>query len=168
MAKLPLIYCDMDGVLADFKTAASKTTGMSINKWMNIPSGQGKWDPIRNNKRFWYDLPWQPGGRQLWSFISKHKPSILSAYVAKGYDPNCIPGKTHWAKTKLGLTTRRINLVLRSEKKLFAKMHSRNGEKVILIDDYKPNVDEFTRLGGIGIYHTNTENTISKLKKLGF
>ena len=46
MAMLPRIYCDMDGVLADFKTAAVKTTGMSINKWMNIPSSKKKWEAI--------------------------------------------------------------------------------------------------------------------------
>ena len=43
-----IIYCDMDGVLADFKTAAVKTNGMSINKWMNIPSSQQKWERIKN------------------------------------------------------------------------------------------------------------------------
>ena len=30
----PRIYCDMDGVLCDFKTAAQKATGMPISKWM--------------------------------------------------------------------------------------------------------------------------------------
>ena len=30
----PRIYCDMDGVLCDFKTAAQKVTGMPITKWM--------------------------------------------------------------------------------------------------------------------------------------
>ena len=92
----PIIYCDMDGVLADFKTAAVKVNGMSINRWMNIPSSQQKWERIKNNKNFWHNLPWMPGGRALWSYISKFNPQILSAYVEETYDPNCIPGKTAW------------------------------------------------------------------------
>jgi hypothetical protein len=84
----------MDGVLADFKTAAVKTTGMSINRWMNIPSSKQKWSLILQNKNFWYDLPWMQGGKQLWSYISKHDPHILSAYVEENFDPNCIPGKS--------------------------------------------------------------------------
>ena len=92
----PIIYCDMDGVLADFKTGAQKTTGMSINKWMNIPSSREKWSHIKKKKDFWSTLPWMSGGRQLWSYISKFDPHILSAYVEESYDPNCIPGKTKW------------------------------------------------------------------------
>ena len=42
----------MDGVLADFKTAAVKVNGMSINKWMNIPSSREKWERIKNNSIF--------------------------------------------------------------------------------------------------------------------
>ena len=169
MAMLPRIYCDMDGVLADFKTAAVKTTGMSINKWMNIPSSKKKWEAIRNESSFWYTLPWMPGGKQLWRFIEKYKPHILSAYVEESTDPNCVPGKTKWLQTYAGISNkRRINLVRRSEKGLYAKMHARNGDKVILIDDYPKNVEDFTRYGGIGIYHTNSSSTISKLKKLGF
>ena len=49
-----IIYCDMDGVLADFKTAAVKTNGMSINKWMNIPSSQQKWERIKNTSNLFY------------------------------------------------------------------------------------------------------------------
>ena len=89
----PIIYCDMDGVLADFKTGAQRTTGMSINKWMNIPSSREKWALIKAKKDFWSTLPWMPGGRQLWSYISKFDPHILSAYVEESYDPNCIPGR---------------------------------------------------------------------------
>ena len=162
---MAIIYCDMDGVLADFKTAAVRTTGMSINKWMNIPSSKEKWSLIKQKKDFWSTLPWMPGGRQLWSYISKFDPHILSAYVEETYDPNCIPGKTEWLRKNTRLTDKsRINLVRRKEKKNFA---TRGGQKNILIDDYIKNVREFTSAGGIGIHHTSTSKTLSELKKLG-
>jgi Fe-S cluster biosynthesis and repair protein YggX len=155
----------MDGVLADFKKAAVKTTGMSINQWMNIPSSKEKWSKIKQNKNFWYDMPWMQGGKQLWSYISKFDPHILSAYVEESYDPNCIPGKTAWLRKNTGLINKqKINLVRRKEKKLFAK----RGNPAILIDDYEKNIREFTQAGGVGIHHTNTSKTISQLKKLGF
>lgn len=161
----PIIYCDMDGVLADFKKAAIKTTGMSINRWMNISTSKEKWSKINKNKNFWYDMPWMQGGKQLWSYISKFEPHILSAYVEESYDPNCIPGKTAWLRKNTGLiNSQKINLVRRKEKKLFAK----RGNPAILIDDYEKNIREFTQAGGVGIHHTNTSKTISQLKKLGF
>lgn len=161
----PIIYCDMDGVLADFKTGAQKTTGMSINQWMNIPRSKEKWAPIKAKKDFWSTLPWMSGGKQLWSYISKFDPHILSAYVEESFDPNCIPGKTEWLRKNVGMTSRsKINLVRRSEKKLFAK----RGNPAILIDDYEKNIREFTQAGGVGIHHTNTSKTIAQLKKLGF
>ena len=33
-----------------------KVNGMSINKWMNIPSSQQKWERIKNNSTFWHNL----------------------------------------------------------------------------------------------------------------
>ena len=157
----PRIYCDMDGVLCDFKTAAQKATGMPITKWM-YSSKTEKWQPIKDTPKFWHTMPWQAGGRSLWSFISKYKPHILSAYVEESFDPNCIPGKTKWLKTNVGVSTDRINLVKRVQKQNFANKNS------ILIDDYNKNVSDFKRRGGIGIYHTSTSNTIRQLKKLGF
>ena len=154
----------MDGVLCDFKTAAQKVTGMPITKWM-YASKTEKWQPIKDTPKFWHTLPWQAGGRQLWSYISKYKPHILSAYVEQTFDPNCIPGKSHWARTKLGLSAGRINLVTRRQKQLYAKS---GGQPAILIDDYPKNTIQFTRKGGIGIHHTSTSNTIKELKKLGF
>lgn len=155
----------MDGVLADFKTAAVKTTGMSINRWMNIPSSKQKWSLILQNKNFWYDLPWMQGGKQLWSYISKHDPHILSAYVEENFDPNCIPGKKAWLRKNVNMVNpQKVNLVKRREKKLFAK----RGKPAILIDDYEKNVRDFNMSGGIGIHHTSTSKTIQQLKRLGF
>ena len=54
-------------------------------------------------------MPWMAGGKQLWNFISMYRPHILSAYVEESFDPNCIPGKTKWLKTNVGVSTDRIN-----------------------------------------------------------
>jgi hypothetical protein len=164
MAKLPRIYCDMDGVLCDFAKGVQKITGKSIDQW-SYGSKTEKWAKVKATPKFWHTLPWEAGGRQLWSFISKHSPHILSAYVEESFDPNCIPGKTHWARVNLGLSAPKINLVKRVQKQLYAKVL---GDPAILIDDYKKNVDQFTQRGGIGIHHTSTSNTIRQLKRLGF
>ena len=164
MNQLPRIYCDMDGVLCDFAKVAEKVTGMSITKW-SYGSKSEKWDPIKNTPKFWHTLPWMDGGKELWNFISKYKPHILSAYVEESFDPHCIPGKSYWAKTNLGITSARINLVKRVQKQNYAKVA---GIPAVLIDDYKKNTDQFTQRGGIGILHTTTPNTIRELKKLGF
>ena len=167
MNNLPRIYCDMDGVLADFKTAAEKVTGIQIDKWMDIgyKDKQKKWQPIIDKKDFWHTLPWQPGGQQLWSYINNYEPHILSAYVEHATDPNCIPGKRHWAKSRLNLPDSRIHLVKRVQKQNYAMY---NGEPALLIDDYIKNINQFKAQGGIGIHHISAASTITQLKKLGF
>ena len=158
------IYCDMDGVLCDFAKGVEKVIGKSITQW-SYGSKSEKWDKIKATPKFWHTLPWENGGKELWSFIKKHQPHILSAYVEESFDPNCIPGKSHWARTKLGVAPGRTNLVKRVQKQNYAKVA---GQPAILIDDYKKNTDQFTAKGGIGIHHTSTSNTIRELKKLGF
>ena len=168
--KLPRIYCDMDGVVCNFEKAAEKAVGMPMSQWAKEPgkkfkSIRDKWKPIMQTKNFWSSLPWAPGGQRLWSFINKYDPHILSAYVEQTTDPNCIPGKSKWARTRLGMSGSKINLVKRKEKQNFAKV---GGLPTILIDDYAKNISQFKARGGIGILHTSTSNTISQLKKLGF
>ena len=160
----PRIYCDMDGVLCDFAKGVEKVIGKSITQW-SYGSKSEKWDKIKSTPKFWHTLPWENGVKELWSFIKKHQPHILSAYVEESFDPNCIPGKSHWARTKLGVAPGRTNLVKRVQKQNYAKVA---GQPAILIDDYKKNTDQFTAKGGIGIHHTSTSNTIRELKKLGF
>jgi len=157
---LPRIYCDMDGVLCDFVLAAKRATGQN---WLGLRSGQD-WESIKRTKNFWSTMPWTRDGRQLWNFIKKYQPHILSAYSIE--DPNCIPGKRKWLKSNLGYTQNfMINIVRRREKKNFA-MNKR--QPAILIDDYPKNVQQFKSAGGIGILHSNTQTTISQLRKIGF
>ena len=157
---LPRIYCDMDGVLCDFVLAAKRATGQN---WLGLRSGQD-WDSIKKTKNFWSAMAWTGDCRRLWKFIKKYQPHILSAYSIE--DPNCIPGKRRWLKSNLGYTQNSmINIVRRREKRNFAM----NGRRpAILIDDYPKNISDFKSAGGIGIIHSNTQTTISQLKRFGF
>jgi len=165
MANLPRIYCDMDGVLCDFGSQLRKATGMSKEKFMAIPSSKNKWQPILEYPNFWSNMPWLGQGRILWNYIQKFNPHILSAYLEKTFDPNCIPGKTEWVKKNLGLSQSKIHLVRRKEKQNYAKVV---GEPAILIDDYDKNTSQFTNRGGIGITFRSASQVIAELKKLGF
>jgi len=154
------IYCDMDGVLADFVKGAETLTGKSITDWSKGSKAE-KWGEIKSKPDFWKTLPWMKGGQELWNFIKKYDTEILSAYVEDTYDKNCIPGKKAWASTKLGLSSNKINLVKRVQKQRYANKNS------ILIDDYPKNVNEFRAKGGLGVVHNgDTSRTIRLLKKL--
>ena len=157
---LPRIYLDMVGVLCDFVLAAKRATGQN---WLGLRSVQD-WESIKRTKNFWSTMPWTGDGRRLWNFIKKYQPHILSAYSIE--DPNCIPGKRKWLKSNLGYTQNSmINIVRRREKRNFA-MDGRR--PAILIDDYPKNISDFKSAGGIGIIHSNTQTTISQLKRFGF
>lgn len=166
-----VIFCDMDGVLCDFYTQVEKVTKQPFSTWSTRePGGKyktkyEKWEPLLKYKPFWSTMPWMPGGRQLWSYIRKHDPRILSAYLESVTDPNCIPGKKAWLSRNVGLSGPRVHLVRRNDKQLYATRFP--GKKSVLIDDFPKNITQFESKGGIGILHTNTSNTIAKLRKLG-
>ena len=159
---LPRIYCDMDGVLCDFIVQAKKATGVIFTQ----DKAKEHWDVIKKYPKFWTNMPWMPGGKQLWNYIDKYKPHILSAYTPE--DPNCIPGKKTWLRRNVSISTSNINLVRRRDKQKFAMKSGGSRRPALLIDDFKRNVDQFKAAGGVGIHHTSASKTISELKRLGF
>jgi hypothetical protein len=99
-----------------------------------------------------------PDGQELWSYIKKYKPNILSA---PSQDPSSRVGKEAWVKMNLQNSYNKLYLYSRANKQLFSEPNR------ILIDDMKQTIDEWNAKGGIGIYHTSAADTIKQLKKLG-
>jgi|TARA_B100000424_G_scaffold57337_1_gene41366 5'(3')-deoxyribonucleotidase len=154
--ELPTIYLDMDQVLCNFLKGADKAVGGSFVKH---PSPE-RWQILNQTKNFWANLEWMPGGKQLYRFASRYDPHILSAYAGK--DKNSRVGKMKWLTKNTKVPRGKIHLVVRSQKKSFAKGNN------VLVDDYIKNIEEWKSNGGIGILHENTNKTIQELKKLGF
>lgn len=165
--QLPTIYCDMDGVVADFHGGLKKMESQlksagykSVQDWLDSPMSDDKWKPIIKNNKFWSTLPLMPQALKLWNYIRPYNPHILSA-VAKR-DPNCRPGKLAWLRKNLRMTDApRIHLVRRRDKQKYAKGN-------LLIDDLPKNIAEWKTAGGTGILHRSAGQTMAQLKRLGY
>jgi hypothetical protein len=81
--QLPTIYCDMDGVVADFvgglkmmESDLQKAGFESVDHWLDSPLSNEKWKPIVKNKKFWSTLPLMPQALKLWAYLRPYNPHI--------------------------------------------------------------------------------------------
>ena len=150
------IYVDMDGVLVDFDGGYEKLTGMTTRE-ADEKGPEFFWKPIsKAGAKWWITLNWMPDGKQLWDYVKKYNPELLSA---PSREEASKMGKRIWVKRELP----GAKLILRSadKKQEFASPTS------ILIDDREKNIEQWKAAGGIGILHTDAASTIKKLKELG-
>jgi hypothetical protein len=150
------IYCDMDSVLVDFDLGYQELTGMTSQQ-ADVNGVEAFWEPLtKAGAKFWITLQWMPDGKQLWDYIKKYNPILLSA---PSREESSKLGKRVWVKRELP----GVKLILKyaAQKQEYASPTS------ILIDDRQKNIDQWEAAGGIGILHTSTANTIEQLKQLG-
>jgi hypothetical protein len=114
---------------------------------------------MNNDRRFWINLKWMPGGKKLWDYIKKYDPVILS----RPTDLQAVIGKKKWVKDNLGLTKERVQI--RYDKSPYANHQGKIG---ILIDDFEKNTNKFDKAGGQTILYKNPDQAIDELKSLGF
>jgi hypothetical protein len=159
------IYVDMDGVLADFVKGVDKLIpGGYVPEKKDDPKFKNEmWRAIKNYSKdggtLWSELPLMPDAKQLWNYVEKHNPEILTASGPPEY--GAADQKRRWIPWVLGADAK-VNTVERSrDKAQFATPES------ILIDDQRKSIDPWVAAGGIGILHTSAANTIKELKKLG-
>ena len=171
-----IIYCDLDGVLVDFDKGYKDLTGVSTHH----ADAQGKnefWktfrDGLKNSgeteEHYWANLDWQPGGKELWDYISKYNPYVLTAPAVNFDFPEelrysrehneSIKGKLDWVKRLPNM--RKIYFAAAKNKAKFA------GPNNILIDDRKDTIDSWNAKGGIGILYKSAPQVINDLKELG-
>jgi|TARA_R110002126_G_scaffold684_11_gene4235 hypothetical protein len=174
------IYCDMDGVLVDFvagtvehitkqlqageaeelkeKIGRDYITDEDIH--VNSPNRNNyvrdyMFKELNNHAEFWENLPWMPGGEELWNFISQFNPYILTAPMGYGSEI----GKQAWIDTHLQPSPSKV-FMSHDKFKWAAANH-------ILIDDFTKNTVPWDNEGGISILHTDTSKTIEKLEEIG-
>jgi hypothetical protein len=154
------VFCDMDGVLTDFEkrftslnpeklSPAQYQTKYGIEKFWNFIDEE-------NGVKFWVGMQWMKDGKELWEYIKKYNPTLLSA-PSRNNESRL--GKRLWVKNNLP----GVKLILASAD----KKQNYSGRNKVLIDDRKDNIDQWRSQGGIGILHTNTQDTIKQLQAYG-
>ena len=156
----PQIYCDMDGVVADFTAFTANLLGTKFK--------DEYWDELPVD--LFLRLPLMPDARVLWGYIKQFQPFMLTAVPRDSRGPiakRAWKDKTRWMMKNFKLPSNRMKIVLRKNKKNFA-MDGRDKRPNILIDDHLGNIRELESAGGIGVHHINANSTINDLKKIGF
>ena len=144
----------MDGVLVDFIKGYFELTGIDISG--EFHSDKTFWTPIdKGGVDFWTNLEWTPDGKELWDYIKKYDPELLSS---PSRENDSRVGKRLCVKRELSGS----HLILRSASK---KQEFANPE-AILIDDRPSNIKQWKEAGGITIHHTSAKETIKQLKQL--
>ena len=156
----PQIYCDMDGVVADFTKFTTDFLGTKFKDeyWDDLPLDM------------FLQLPPMPDAHILWKYIKPFQPFMLTAVPRESRGPiakRAGKDKTRWMMKQFKLPSDKMRIVLRKNKRNFA-MDGRDRRPNILIDDHKGNIREWESAGGIGVHHINANSTINDLKKIGF
>ena len=157
-----MVYVDMDGVVADFNRGFNELFNLSPDTltddqlWARIEA-HGKY-------KFFAGLPWMPGGKELWSFITQNflQVKICTALgKSDATDKQTSTGKRTWLITNIpDLRDDDIIMVANKHRK---RHYSKSGD--IIIDDTEVVIQEWIKKGGIGILHRTAPETIAKLKE---
>ncbi len=163
------LYIDMDGVLVDFLKGIETLLGHKHdeNRYTKDKEYRKKfWRVIhqynkKEGKHFWSELDEMDDAMELWNYVKKYDPEILTATGNMAAD-DAADQKRKWIKEHIGSGVK-VNVTESGKDKgpEFA------GENKILIDDQPKSIKPWREAGGIGILHKSAKKTIKKLKDLG-
>lgn len=151
-----MIFCDMDGVLVNFDCGCKRQLG----KLPHMFERTELWEKVLNTKDYWYNLDKKSDADELIEFLSHHEFCILTGIPTIGYD-KAESEKKRWLKKHYRIE-KNVICCLSKDKPLYGKKLD------ILIDDFEKNINCWEEMGGIGILHTTTEETLKKLRELGY
>jgi 5'(3')-deoxyribonucleotidase len=149
------VFLDMDGVIADFVSAAVRVHGKP-DPYL-LPSSLGIFDMEKlwgiTIEEFW--APINDAGASFWSTLEPMKdafdiaqtaidfaggPENVCVLTSPSNDPGCIPGKRAWME--MHFPELKKNMLFGSAKHFLA------GPNRILVDDRDKNLEDFAAHGG--------------------
>ena len=155
------IFCDLDGVLADFDKGVVDVTGKKPGE---LPL-KDMWRALARHGDFYYSLDFMPDAKKLWSFIAPLNPIILSGLPMGKWAPG---QKKRWVGEKLGWEVPAVLGWARDKPHDAMKYLGATDLKgCVLIDDKEKARGPWEAAGGTFILHTSAEGSVRQLKELG-
>ena len=156
------IRVDLDGVLCNFAEYYKQLFGKNnetipdLELWKDI-DGYGK-------AKFFEELPWMPGGKEMWKYITDNfiDVKILSSLGKSDFtNKQTSQGKRAWLHKNIpSLTDKNIYFVQNKHQK-----QRFSGPGRIIIDDTPVIIDNWRAAGGIGILYKSAPQVIDELGK---
>ena len=156
----PIIYFDMDGVLADFEAGFLKVSGQDLSLLPDdVFADKETKDKVFAHPTFFIDLPVLPGAKDMVAYAMGYDADV-QILTATGYsNEDAVRAQKHkWIAKHFPEITEIHTVPKSTDKAQFA------WPDVILIDDrLEKSIVPFRAKGGIGIHHTSPADTKRQL-----
>ncbi len=146
------LFLDLDGVFADYDAHYHKQFGHHCG---SVPDDV-MWANVHSLPQFFYDLPLMPGAADFFTEVQHLNPIFITACPEENY-ANIARYKRLWVRELLSPTALVLPMRHGSKKYLFADPGD------ILIDDFHANTTPWQIAGGVGILHTEFDQTRREL-----
>ena len=162
--KLPTLYIDMDGVVADFNGFAStvlhEPVDFATEKW--TPE---QWEKLRNHPCLYKYLPKTPQADEVIALARRFRKELgwevyMLTAVPKANDvPDAFSDKIHWMLRHYPDIAVRFGPFAKNKKD-----HCEPGD--VLFDDRPSNCEEWRQSGGRAILAKDADRALEELKTL--
>lgn len=174
----PHIFCDVDGVLANFDKGLETYFGVSRANVDNFLMRHDGWSKIAAKQpRLFAKLPMLPGAKGLINGLVTFRDaglirlSFLTAIPEEWYNHPILRksstyDKIEWVTRHFQkIPAKSVLVVRRADKQLSAQNEVRAGNPPpVLIDDYSKNIREWERAGGLGIQYQSSQQALIALQ----
>ena len=150
--KVPRLFLDADGVLADFDEGARRLFGMSPKAFEAKRGRRAFWRELAKAPGFYAKLPLMPDAMRLFEAVRHLKPTILTGLPLGNW---AAPQKVKWAAEHFpGVPI--ITCMARDKHK-----HMHPGD--VLVDDRETHRAAYEEEGVVFIHHVNAQDSLRQL-----
>ena len=155
MNKKNTIFLDLDGVMFDFEKYFEEYFGVRHDTF----DDPEMWKMIHEHGSFFRNLPLMPGAKEFfdWLMTLGYNVQILTGCPRQNFTI-AATDKKKAVRQHLSADIQVLTVIGGKNKFVFL-----NQPGDILIDDFTKNLKPWEDAGGVGVHHTNFENTKKKL-----